>query len=37
VAARIQSGELRPDWRQRGFLRAYSDERYTFARYFSPS
>jgi arylsulfatase len=36
VASRIASGDLRPDWRKRGFLRAYSDERYTFARYFSP-
>jgi arylsulfatase A-like enzyme len=32
----MQSGELRPDWRIRGFLRSYSDQRYTFARYFSP-
>jgi len=36
VAQRIASGDLRPDWRKRGFLRAYSDERYTLARYFSP-
>ena len=36
VGARIQSGELRPDWRKRGFLRAYMDERYSFGRYFSP-
>jgi arylsulfatase len=36
VAKRVASGELRPDWRKRGFLRAFSDERYTFARYFSP-
>lgn len=34
--ARLQSGQLRPDWRKRGFLRAYTDKRYTFARYFSP-
>jgi arylsulfatase len=33
---RIASGELRPDWRKRGFLRAYCDARFTFARYFSP-
>jgi arylsulfatase A-like enzyme len=33
---RMQSGELRPDWSKRGFLRGYTDERYTFARYFSP-
>lgn len=36
VAQRIASGELRPDWRKRGFLRAYSDQQCTFARYFSP-
>lgn len=36
VAERIGSGELRPDWRKRGFLRGYTDERYTFGRYFSP-
>ena len=34
--ARMQSGDLRPDWRKRGFLRGLTDERYTFARYFSP-
>ncbi|MFJ3765985.1 sulfatase-like hydrolase/transferase [Streptomyces sp. NPDC090082] len=34
--ARIQSGDLRPDWTKRGFLRGYTDERYTFGRYFSP-
>jgi arylsulfatase len=32
----IQSGDLRPDWNKRGFLRGYTDERYTFGRYFSP-
>lgn len=36
VADRIGSGELRPDWRKRGFLRGYTDERYSFGRYFSP-
>jgi arylsulfatase A-like enzyme len=36
VVQRIASGDLRPDWRKRGFLRAYSDQRFTFARYFSP-
>jgi arylsulfatase A-like enzyme len=36
VVEHIASGDLRPDWRKRGFLRAYSDARYTFARYFSP-
>jgi arylsulfatase len=34
--ARMESGELRPDWRKRGFLRGYTDERYTFGRYFAP-
>ncbi len=33
---RIQSGELRPDWGKRGFLRGYTDARYSFGRYFSP-
>jgi arylsulfatase len=33
---RIQSGELRPDWEKRGFLRGFTDKRYTFGRYFSP-
>jgi arylsulfatase len=36
VGDRIASGDLRPDWRKRGFLRGYSDQRFTFARYFSP-
>jgi arylsulfatase len=36
VAARLQSGELRPDWTKRGFLRCYTDQRHTFGRYFSP-
>lgn len=34
--ARIQAGELRPDWHKRGFLRGYTDSRYSFGRYFSP-
>lgn len=34
--ALIESGRLRPDWRKRGFLRGYTDDRYTFGRYFSP-
>jgi arylsulfatase len=34
--SRMMAGELRPDWRKRGFLRGYTDDRYTFARYFSP-
>lgn len=34
--ARVQSGDLRPDWRKRGFLRGYTDHRYSFGRYFSP-
>jgi arylsulfatase len=33
---RVASGELRPDWRKRGFLRGYTDHRYTFGRYFCP-
>jgi arylsulfatase len=33
---RMMAGELRPDWRKRGFLRGYTDERFTFGRYFSP-
>jgi arylsulfatase len=36
VAERIASGAVRPDWRKRGFLRGYTDERYSFGRYFSP-
>ncbi|HXY93278.1 MAG TPA: sulfatase-like hydrolase/transferase [Acidimicrobiia bacterium] len=33
---RLVAGELRPDWHKRGFLRGYTDERYSFGRYFSP-
>jgi arylsulfatase len=33
---RLMSGELRPDFHKRGFLRGYTDERYSFGRYFSP-
>jgi arylsulfatase len=33
---RVAAGDLRPDWEKRGFLRARSDARYTFGRYFSP-
>lgn len=36
VGPRIASGEVRPDWTHRGFLRGYTDERYSFGRYFSP-
>ncbi|MFE7548736.1 sulfatase-like hydrolase/transferase [Streptomyces gardneri] len=36
ASERVQSGALRPDWTKRGFLRAYTDDRYTFGRYFSP-
>ena len=36
VEERILSGALRPDWRKRGFLCGYTDQRYTFGRYFSP-
>jgi arylsulfatase len=35
-AERVQDGSLRPDWSKRGFLRGYTDDRYTFGRYFSP-
>ena len=35
-AQRVQDGTLRPDWIKRGFLRGYTDTRYTFGRYFSP-
>jgi arylsulfatase len=30
------SGELRPDFDKRGFLRGYTDERFSLGRYFSP-
>jgi arylsulfatase len=33
---RVQAGTLRPNWTKRGFLRGYTDARYTFGRYFSP-
>ncbi|HET9648765.1 MAG TPA: sulfatase-like hydrolase/transferase [Microlunatus sp.] len=33
---RVKAGSLRPDWTKRGFLRGYTDHRYTFGRYFSP-
>jgi arylsulfatase len=33
---RVKAGSLRPDWRKRGFLRGWTDARYTFGRYFSP-
>jgi arylsulfatase len=36
VVQRIESGSLRPDWTKRGFLRGYTNRRYTFGRYFSP-
>jgi arylsulfatase len=36
IGPRIASGEVRPDWTHRGFLRGYTDERYSFGRYFSP-
>ena len=36
VKEKLLSGEVRPDWRKRGFLRGYVDERYRFGRYFSP-
>ena len=36
VFDRLMSGDLRPDLAKRGFLRGYTDERYSFGRYFSP-
>jgi arylsulfatase len=33
----MQAGELHPDLGKRGFLRGYTDNRYTFGRYFSPT
>lgn len=33
---RLLSGDLRPDFHKRGFLRGYTDERFSFGRYFSP-
>lgn len=33
---KLLSGDLRPSWDKRGFLRGYTDERYTFGRYYSP-
>jgi arylsulfatase len=36
ATARLLSGDLRPNWEHRGFLRGYTDERYSFGRYFSP-
>ena len=36
VGEKLGSGELRPNWTKRGFLRGYTDTRYTFGRYFSP-
>lgn len=36
VMEQLQSGRLRPDLHKRGFLRGFTDERYTFGRYFSP-
>jgi arylsulfatase len=36
AANRLVAGDLRPDFRKRGFLRGYTDERYSFGRYFSP-
>jgi arylsulfatase len=37
VLQRMQAGELHPDLGKRGFLRGYTDNRYTFGRYFSPT
>ena len=36
VMERLQAGQLRPDVTKRGFLRGYTDHRYSFGRYFSP-
>lgn len=36
VAQRLQAGTLHPDLTKRGFLRGYTDDRYSFGRYFSP-
>lgn len=36
VMQRLQSGTLHPDVTKRGFLRGFTDERYSFGRYFSP-
>lgn len=36
VLEQLQSGRLRPNLHKRGFLRGFTDERYTFGRYFSP-
>jgi arylsulfatase len=33
--AKMMSGELRPNWEHRGFLRGYTDDRYSFGRYFA--
>jgi arylsulfatase len=33
---RLMSGDLRPDWSKRGFLRGFTDARYSFGRSFSP-
>jgi arylsulfatase len=36
AANRLVSGDLRPDFNKRGFLRGYTDGRFSFGRYFSP-
>jgi arylsulfatase len=36
VVQRLQAGTLHPDLTKRGFLRGYTDHRYSFGRYFSP-
>lgn len=36
VGERLRSGSLRPDLTKRGFLRGFTDDRYSFGRYFSP-
>jgi arylsulfatase len=37
VGPKIASGKVRPDWTKRGFLRGYTDQRYTFGAIFHPS
>ena len=36
VMEQLATGRLRPDITKRGFLRGYTDARYTFGRYFAP-
>jgi arylsulfatase A-like enzyme len=36
VMERLQAGTLHPDVHKRGFLRGYTDQQYSFGRYFAP-